>query len=216
MSAFHKVLPGDACAIDGLQYHPGLLTAEHLAKLLAWTETLELSRQMVRGRPLRRAQAFFGYRYLAVGRTLVPAGPFPDILTDLVADALPLCPPRYEFDQCIVSMYPGGAGIGWHTDAPAFDDCIFGVSLGAQATMLFRPSNTERSTHALRVVPGSIYVMQGQARWDFQHMVRPVAATRWSFTFRCVIRAGRNHSEVSSVRDEGIPVASEVTCQGQY
>lgn len=61
------------------------------------------------------------------------------------------------------------------------------VSLGAgDARLQFRSNGSKDVSYELRVSPGSLYVMQGPARWDHQHQVTPVKAPRYSLTFRQV------------------------------
>jgi alkylated DNA repair protein (DNA oxidative demethylase) len=91
------------------------------------------------------------------------------------------------FDQVIVSEYPPGAGIGWHTDAAVFGETILGLSLGAPARLHLRERASTRIAGAFRLEPRSLYALRGEARWQYQHRVVPVAATRYSLTFREVV-----------------------------
>jgi alkylated DNA repair dioxygenase AlkB len=88
------------------------------------------------------------------------------------------------FNHCIVQCYPAGAGIGWHTDAPVFGDTIMGISFGAGARLQFRPNGENTVWHEVQVVAGSLYVMAGEVRWDWQHRVVPVKSLRYSLTVR--------------------------------
>jgi alkylated DNA repair dioxygenase AlkB len=98
--------------------------------------------------------AMFGYEYKSTGRQLGRAEPFPAQLLELAARAGRLGSPPRVFDQCIATEYPPRASIGWHTDAPSFAGCIAGVSLGSDATILFRPRGTSKATDRLVVTPG--------------------------------------------------------------
>ena len=97
------------------------------------------------------------------------------------------CPSDTRFDQCIVTYYPVGAGIGWHTDAERFGDTILAVSLAGQAKLRFRPNGATKHTHEQVVTPGALYVMHGRARWEYQHQVVPVKTDRYSLTLRQVL-----------------------------
>jgi len=97
-----------------------------------------------------------------------------------------MCSPGTAFNQCIVTKYPSDAGIGWHTDASSFHDCIAGVSLGGDAQFLFRGDAGTATSDQVLVTAGSLYVMTCSARREYQHGVKPVTNTRYSLTFRCV------------------------------
>jgi alkylated DNA repair dioxygenase AlkB len=171
---------------DGFCYFPNFLDLGEGLELSKRLGELPFEHPVARGRRLRRGHAQFGHAYVTARRRLVPAPPMPEFLTALIARALPLCPPGTRFDQCIVTEYPAGAGIGWHTDAPHFGGCIMGVSLGAEARLLFRENGQEKPCYRLSVAPGSLYLLGGPARWEYQHKVAPVKATRYSLTFRYV------------------------------
>jgi alkylated DNA repair dioxygenase AlkB len=171
----------------GFHYDPQFLTAQEARDLTAQVEALDYRHDSFRGQRLRRAYAQFGYAYVSTGRKLVAAAPMPDFLEPVLERLLRLCPPGTpRFNQCIITRYPPGSGIGWHTDAPCFGECIAAVSLGAGGELAFRPNGTEAATHRLNAAPGSAYVMCGSARWEHQHQVEPVDETRYSLTFRHV------------------------------
>lgn len=175
-----------ANAPAGFSYLPEFLTHGEQTALLYHLQGLDYKRDIVRGQRLKRAAAMFGYDYVAAGRKLDPAPPLPPFLTSLIAKGMPNCPDDVQFDQCIVTHYPEGAGIGWHTDHPRFGDCIMAVSLGADARLQFRRSGDKQVCVEVLAAPGSLYVMHGPARWDFQHQIVPVKADRFSLTFRHV------------------------------
>jgi alkylated DNA repair protein (DNA oxidative demethylase) len=145
---------------------------------------------LFRGQRLKRGYAQFGYAYVSTGRKLDRAQEMPDFLAELIERALPLCPEGAKFSQCIVTRYPEGAGIGWHTDAPRFGESVMAVSLGAAARLQFRPNGTKETSCEVLTVPGSLYVMQGPARWEYQHQVVAVKEERFSLTFRSVAESG--------------------------
>ncbi|MGE3512851.1 MAG: alpha-ketoglutarate-dependent dioxygenase AlkB [Vicinamibacterales bacterium] len=170
----------------GLTYFATLLTDREVEEWTKWVGQLVFEHQVARGRPMKRGDAMFGYAYVTAGRRLEPAKPFPACLAALATRIATVCPPGTEFNQCIVTKYPPDAGIGWHTDAPSFRDCIAGVSLGGDAQFLFRRKAETAIGHRLPVAAGSLYVMTGSARWEYQHSVKPVKTTRYSLTLRFV------------------------------
>ncbi|MFX7844937.1 hypothetical protein ABTK14_22055, partial [Acinetobacter baumannii] len=59
---------------------------------------------------------------------------------------------------------------------------------GGVARLRFRPypysPSLRRQILALDVQPRSIYRLEGDARWRWQHSVEPTRELRWSITFR--------------------------------
>lgn len=83
-----------------------------------------------------------------------------------------------------MTEYAPGAGIGWHRDRPEFDQVV-GLSLVSDATMRFRRRRGEGwERTALRLEPGSAYLLDGPARRDWQHSIAPGERLRYSVTFR--------------------------------
>jgi alkylated DNA repair dioxygenase AlkB len=173
-------------APEGFAYVPAFLTPQEQVTLLDQLQQLDYEHDVFRGQRLERGYAQFGYAYVSTGRKLEAALPLPDFLTALIARALPHCPQGASFSQCIVTHYPEGAGIGWHTDAPRFGECIMAVSLGGAARLQFRRNGGEAVDHEVLAEPGSLYLMHGPARRACQHQVVPVKTARYSLTFRHV------------------------------
>ena len=94
--------------------------------------------------------------------------------------------------QAMVSEYSVGTPIGWHRDAPQFGT-IVGISLGSACRMRLRPYQGPGKILSLRLEPGSIYVMKGEARSGWQHSIPPVEHMRYSITFR-TLRSKRKQS----------------------
>ncbi|WP_299072977.1 alpha-ketoglutarate-dependent dioxygenase AlkB [Accumulibacter sp.] len=172
---------------EGFRYVPEFLVRSEHDVLLDRLRALRFDHDVFRGRQLKRGWAQFGYQYLSTGRRLVEAPPMPPFLVRLVETGRSVCPdPVESFNQCIVTHYQRGAGIGWHTDAPRFGEVILGISLGAPGRMQFRVGRSGGACCEMVLQAGSLYVMSGPARWAYQHRVVPVASDRWSLTFRHV------------------------------
>lgn len=180
------ITPTATTTPEGFAYLPDFLPPAEHDTLLGWLGGLSYARDTFRGRTLKRAYAQFGFAYVSVGRRLGPAPPLPPALAALADAAARHCPAGTRFNQCIVTHYPAGAGIGWHPDAPCFGDCVAALSLGAPARLQFGPAGAGRACYELVVRPGSLYVMRGPARWAFDHRVVAVRADRRSITFRHV------------------------------
>jgi DNA oxidative demethylase len=173
-------------APEGVGYYEDFLSLAEQDSLLREVRALPYEHDVFRKQLMKRAWAQFGYKYVAIGRKLEPAPPIPPYLKTVIEKAAPFYPTDVEFDQCIVTLYPPGSGIGWHTDAPRFGEHILGVSLASPARLQFRPNKTEKASFEVTATPGSLYVIQGIARWRYQHRLVPVRAERYSLTFRSV------------------------------
>lgn len=154
--------------------------------MLLQLQTLTYEHDVFRTKTMKRAGAYFGYTYVAVGQQLEPAPPIPEYLQAIINKAAPYYPSGIEFTQCIVQFYCEGSGIGWHSDAKVFGDCILGVSLASEARLRFKPKGAKHPSYTVTAAPGSLYVMQGAARWDYDHQIMPVKAPRYSLTFRSI------------------------------
>ena len=60
-----------------------------------------------------------------------------------------------------------------------------GLSLGSACRFRFRRRNGDRwERHTLEAAPRSLYMMDGEARSQWEHSIPPVEARRYSITFR--------------------------------
>ena len=116
--------------INGFSYIQNFLQQQEQTKLLEQLKTLEYTHDFFRGQKLKRAYAQFGYTYISIWRRIEQASDIPEFLLDLIQKIISYCPSNTNFNQCIVTHYPLGAGISWHTDAKGFNDCIVAVSIG--------------------------------------------------------------------------------------
>src|ERR687896_1500587 len=107
---------------DGLVYIEKFLSETEQSDVLRELRALPYTQDTFRGKLMKRRWAQFGYEYISIGQKLLPAPPMPEFLQAVIEKASPYYPAGSEFDQCIVTHYPSGAGIGFHTDAPRFGD----------------------------------------------------------------------------------------------
>lgn len=183
--------------VPGLRYIATYLTLEEQAALAAvideqpWLTDLK-----------RRVQQY-GYRYNYTGRTVDTSmflGPLP-IWASRLAQRLhhdgytPELP-----DQVIVNEYEPGQGISSHIDCvPCFGDTILSLSLLSSCMMLFTHSRSQAQS-SLFLEPGSLLVMQGEARYTWRHSIparksdvyndqKIMRGRRLSLTFRTVIQS---------------------------
>lgn len=175
-------------SIPGLIYMPEFLSREEEAFIIETIRSLPLQSARYKGFQALRRVMSYGGSYDFDSNELLPA-------QSLDARFLPLRKrvaqwagiPQERLAHVLVAEYAPGTPLGWHRDVPDFER-IFGVSLGGAATLRFRPYpyNLSRRQHivALKAHARSIYRIEGDARWKWQHSVDPTRELRWSITFR--------------------------------
>jgi alkylated DNA repair dioxygenase AlkB len=183
-------------APPGLQYRDDFVSAAEEAALLEDITRIEFSNFEMRGVVARRRVAFFGATYDAGD---APARPIPDFLRPLIERAATWARVTPDmFAMALINEYRAGAPIGWHRDAPQYD-LVAGISLVSPCRMRFRPyvspgaassGGRRTATHEILLTPRSAYLMKGESRHAYEHSIPPVAALRYSLTFR-TLRAGR-------------------------
>jgi alkylated DNA repair dioxygenase AlkB len=177
----------------GFRYRDEMMTEAEEAALVASIQQLELKPFDFHGYLGNRRVVSFGLKYDYSRRTVEPASQMPAFLDDLLVRVANFAGTDSEaFRQVGVSEYRAGAGIGWHKDKQEFG-IVVGVSLLASATMRFRKANGagwSRVSHTLK--PRSIYILDGEARMEWEHSIPPLRDLRYSVTFRTL-------SELSSV-----------------
>lgn len=172
-------------ALPGLSQADGIVLPDEEPLLIAEIDAAGLAPFQFHGWQGRRLSASYGWRYDFGDMSLTPAAPIPGWLMPLrerAARFAGLAPG--ELAQALLLRYDRGAGIGWHRDRPVFEH-VLGISLGAPATLRFRrprPGGFARAMAPLR--PRSIYHLTGPARYEWQHSIAAMPATRWSITFR--------------------------------
>ena len=187
MSAAQGALFEEESALpSGLVHREGFLDAREEAEILAGIATLDLREAQYKEYTARRRVASFGAGYDFDAQELTPApvmAPFLLPLRDKVAAWSGT--PAEEFGYALVSEYRPGTQLGWHRDVPHFEK-VAGVSLGGAATMRFRPFPPRKGARilTLRLAPRSAYILQGDARWKWQHGIAPTPELRYSITFR--------------------------------
>jgi alkylated DNA repair dioxygenase AlkB len=170
---------------EGFRYEEDIITEAEEVALVASLAMLELKPFEFHGHVGNRRVTSFGLRYDYARRTVEPANEFPSFLAELRNKVAAFAGREvHEFQQGGVNEYPTGTGIGWHKDKPQFG-AIVGVSLLAPATMRLRlPAGKGwiRKSHELN--PRSIYILDGEARTNWEHSVPSVGSLRYSLTFR--------------------------------
>lgn len=178
--------------LGGLAYVERLIDAKQEAALIEAIGGVEVEPFRFQGWTGKRLTASFGWHYDFDEARFGETVPIPDWMIDLRAAAAAFAglDPQWLV-QVLITRYDPGAGIGWHRDRPVFDHVV-GVSLGAPAVLRLR-RRVERGfeRYALPLAPGSAYHLSGEARHGWEHGIAPIAAIRWSITFRSLSEKGR-------------------------
>jgi alkylated DNA repair protein (DNA oxidative demethylase) len=160
--------------------------------LLAFVRTLEFRTFQMQGVTAKRRIRQFGWHYAFESYQLTPTDPLPTEFASIRERSAALAGlPSSAWAEALVTEYVPGAGIGWHRDAPAFG-LVAGISLAGWCRMRFQTrTGTARVTSAIELPPHSLYVLTGEARANWQHMIPPTRELRYSITFR-TLRERRN------------------------
>lgn len=148
----------------------------------------------------KRRVASFGWRYDYSMQKLLPASPVPDWLAMFarrIEGFFRL--PGGAVQQILCTEYDEGVGIGWHRDKPHFAE-VFGLSLASHCKFRFRRKRDDAWQRlTFDIAPRSLYRMSGEARHLWEHSIPPVAARRYSITFRTMGTAEVPRPAVSKV-----------------
>jgi alkylated DNA repair dioxygenase AlkB len=185
LEAMAMLFPGAEDLPAGFVYHVDVVTEAEERALLQQLAALAFGDVRMRGQVARRRTAHFGWTYGYETWRVEPGPPIPAFLGPLRERAARLAGVAPEaMAEVLVTHYPPGAGIGWHRDAPAFG-VVAGVSLlGACRFRFQRGRGADRRTRTVELAPRSGYVLDGAARWQWQHAIPPGRAERYSVTFR--------------------------------
>lgn len=170
---------------DGFVYRDDFVTADEETALVQALRAIPYGDVRMRGQVARRRTAHFGYTYGYETWRVEPGPPIPEFLQALRERAGRLAGvPAEAMAEVLLTHYPAGAGIGWHRDAPAFG-VVVGISLLGACRFRFQRGRVgARESRAVALAPRSAYVLEGAARWQWQHAIPPTKEDRFSVTFR--------------------------------
>ena len=174
---------------EGLVYRPDFLGEAEERALIERMAALPFRPFEFQGFLGKRETVSFGWSYRFDGSGLAEAGPIPDWLLPARARAAAFAGMTPEaLEHALLIRYGEGAGLGWHRARPVFGDVI-GISLLSPAPLRFRRrSGPKWERFTLPVAPRSIYLLSGPARSEWEHSLTPVAALRYSVTFRTLLK----------------------------
>jgi alkylated DNA repair dioxygenase AlkB len=179
---------GLADAPAGLAYAGDFLGEAEERELLAALAALDFHAARYKQYTARRRIVSYGSAYDFADNTLGTAPPIPAFLLPLRKRAARFAGVDAQaLGDALVAEYAPGTQLGWHRDVPDFE-AVVGISLASRCRMRFRPwppgDDWRARSFALALEPRSAYVLQGDARWRWQHMIPPTPALRYSITFR--------------------------------
>jgi alkylated DNA repair protein (DNA oxidative demethylase) len=178
----------------GLIFLPEFLTQDEESDLLNLIRTIEFRTFQMHGVTAKRRIKQFGWHYAFESYRMTPANPIPAEFDSLRARSAALAGiDPAEWAEALVTEYQVGAGIGWHRDAPTFG-LVAGISLMGSCRMRFQTgTGPTRITSAIELPPRSIYLLTGEVRTKWQHMIPAARQLRYSITFRTI----RKHTDAS-------------------
>jgi alkylated DNA repair dioxygenase AlkB len=178
-------VPGPQFA-RGYAYEEGFLSDAEEAQLLREIEHLPFGAARYKEFIAKRRTVSYGGSYDYSAQRLETKQPIADFLHPLRLRAATWagCAAE-EFTHALITEYAPGVGLGWHRDVPDFE-LVVGISLLSSCRMRFRryPPKPREKSLAVELERRSIYRLQDDARWQWQHSVPPVSALRFSITFR--------------------------------
>jgi alkylated DNA repair dioxygenase AlkB len=173
----------------GLEYHAGFLSEGEEATLLEAFATLPFREAKFQQYTARRRVVRFGFVYEPGTGEWQEGEPLPEWLSALRRRAAAFRQVDEDaFAHALVTEYRPGTPIGWHRDKPEYG-MVVGISLASACRMRFRPYDNQHDPDAviaLELAPRSLYVMQDEIRWKWQHSIPPAKAQRYSITFRTI------------------------------
>ncbi len=171
---------------NGYAYEADFLSVAEEAALIGQIQQLPLTNAQYKEYRARRRVVSYGGRYDYNANQLNAAAPIPDFLHPLRERAAKWAGIEpHDLTHALVAEYSEGTPLGWHRDVPDFE-LVIGISLLNACRMRFRryPPKPREKSIAMELAPRSIYRMEGEARWGWQHSVPAVPALRYSITFR--------------------------------
>lgn len=169
----------------GFTYQRGVLSVAEEQTLVAQVSTLSFKPFEFHGYTGKRQTVSFGWKYDFEAEMARRVDDVPEWLFPVRARAAALASMAPErLQQALITQYEPGAAIGWHRDKPVYGQVV-GVSLVSACNFRLRRKSADGwERRSLIVEPRSVYVMDGPARWEWEHSIPGVECLRYSITFR--------------------------------
>jgi len=188
----NSLFPEENFYPQGFSYTTDFISVKEEEQLLNFIAQIGLHPFSFQGFEAKRKVASFGYDYNFDQSGLQKGKDIPvefQPLIERVASHVGIA--AEEIKELLITEYPVGSIITWHRDAPPFD-LIAGISLNADCNFRLRPyekaKQNRKSVISVPVKRRSLYIMQDEARTDWQHSISPVKEVRYSITLRTLKR----------------------------
>lgn len=160
----------------GFHFQADFLASTEMQSLLDSIET----GTWIQDNEKKRVQVF-GYNYVRPNEVPLPIPAYFDPLLKRIEAS------GYgSYSQLIISEFLPGIGVNPHVDRFFWQEAIIGISLLSSCVMEFTPVKDGKEASSVVLVPGSLYRLQGQSRYEYYHSIPgdTVTARRISLTFR--------------------------------
>jgi len=173
---------------EGFHYFPDFITEEEESNLVELIQKYPLKNMLFQGFEAKRKVISFGYDYHFDNRSLTKGVPIPEEFKPVILKAAAqLQIPAEKFEKVLLTEYGEGHVINWHRDAPVFEK-IAGISLLSDCTFKLRPYDKSKqmrsSVKSFIAERRSLYLMEGEAKENWEHSIAPVKSIRYSITIR--------------------------------
>jgi alkylated DNA repair dioxygenase AlkB len=174
----------------GLRYAREFVSEEAERELIAHVAELSLKPFQFGAFDGHRRVKSFGFRYDYTLQKLTESEPLPDWLKSVARSVEAFGNlPHESIRQVLCTEYEAGVGIGWHRDKWYYGR-VFGLSLGSACKFRFRRRHGDKwERFTLGAEPRSLYLMEGEARHDWEHSIGAVDQLRYSITLRTMASA---------------------------
>lgn len=187
--AVQKQLWAEDTLPSGFVFVPDFLSPVEESALLSFIGGIEFRDIQMHGVTAKRRVKQYGWHYAFESYKLTATDPIPAAFSEIRERAAALAGiASSEWAEALVTEYAPGAGIGWHRDAPGFG-IVAGISLSGACRMRFRTGTPhDWTTRSIELPPRSIYLLTGEVRTQWQHMIPATKELRYSITLRTVRR----------------------------
>ncbi|NEO31363.1 MAG: alpha-ketoglutarate-dependent dioxygenase AlkB [Symploca sp. SIO3C6] len=172
-----NILEYEASKITGMTYIPDYINLEEQEKLL------NIIDQQLWSIELQRRIQQYGYTYEHLDGIIVSSqywGALPDWANSLAKRLSNEFSTTVVPDQLLINEYLPGQGCKNHIDCiPCFNSTIFILSFLSQCVMNFTQYQTKEKTQLL-LLPGSLLVLQGAARYHWLHGIDATDKDRYN------------------------------------
>jgi alkylated DNA repair dioxygenase AlkB len=175
----------------GLYYFENVILPEYAESLILYLDNHTW--EPITSSSNSRLVQHYGFKYDYLSKSAnIPTKKIPkifDTLREIIIEKMLEVVDSFDendilFNQMIVNNYYKGQSISKHIDSNAFGKFIGCFTIGNSGVMKFTKNNV---SYTLQTKPNSLYIMSGEARYEWYHQMIPLNDDRRiSITFRNV------------------------------